>query len=64
MSKSPKPSAKNDTGEFARFTDFMRRLVAVPRSEIQAKLDAEKQIKEQKRRSKTSASGRADEPKG
>jgi hypothetical protein len=26
----PKPSAKNETGDFAKFTDFMQRPVAVP----------------------------------
>jgi hypothetical protein len=60
----PSPSAKNELGEFDRFTDFMRRLVAVPHSEIKAKLDAEKLIKEQKRTPKTSASGRANHAKG
>jgi hypothetical protein len=59
MSPTNHPSnpVKNEPGEFDRFTDFMRRLVAVPHSEIKAKLDAEKLIKEQKRTSKTSASG-------
>jgi hypothetical protein len=63
MPNRPSPSAKNEPGEFDRFTDFMRRLVAVPHSEIKAKLDAEKLIKEQKRTSKTSASGRASRAK-
>lgn len=39
--------------EFSCFADFMRRLVAVPHSEIKAKLDAEKKAK--KRTPKTSA---------
>lgn len=37
--------AKDVQGNFAQFTDFMRRLVAVPHSEIKAKLDAEKKAK-------------------
>jgi hypothetical protein len=41
----PTGSAKNETGDFAKFTDFMRRLVAVPHSEVKAKLDAEKAAK-------------------
>ena len=53
MPNHPKPSAKNETGEFDKFTDFMRRLMAVPHSEIKARLDAEK---ETKRTSKTSVS--------
>jgi hypothetical protein len=50
-------SAKNVTGDFGKFTNFMRRLVAVPHSEIKAKLDAEKQAKQ--RRSKRSSASRA-----
>ena len=64
MANHPNPSAKNDTGEFDRFTDFMRRLVSVPHSEIKAKLDAEKRAKTRKRTSKASASGRASRHKG
>ncbi len=42
MSTHPKSPAKSSEGDFDRFTGFMRRLVAVPHSEIKAKLDAEK----------------------
>lgn len=56
-SSHPKPSAKNTEGDFGQFTNFMRRLVAVPHSEIKAKLDAQKRAKARKRtHSKTSAS--------
>jgi hypothetical protein len=48
-----KTAATELHGDFDKFTDFMRRLVAVPHSEIKARLDAEK---EAKRTSKTSAS--------
>jgi len=54
MSSHPKPSAKNVTGDFDRFTNFMRRLVSVPHSEIKAKLDAEKRSKQKKRASRAS----------
>jgi hypothetical protein len=57
MPNSPKPSAKNEPGEFDRFTNFMRRLVSVPHSEIKAKLDAEKAAKA--RKPKRAASGHA-----
>lgn len=50
MANRSKPSAKNDESDFARFTDFMKRLVAVPHSEVKAALDAEKQAKAAKRR--------------
>jgi hypothetical protein len=50
MKAEPKASrlnspAKDAQGDFAQFTDFMRRLVAVPHSEIKAKLDAEREAK-------------------
>jgi hypothetical protein len=57
MSSNPKSSGKNDGGNFDRFTKFMRRLVAVPHSEIKAKLDAEKLAKQ--RRKKLSSGSRA-----
>ena len=50
----PRQSAKNVTGDFGKFTDFMRRLVAVPHSEIKAKLDAEKQAKKQQKKRSSS----------
>ena len=53
MPNQPTDSAKNVTGDFDHFTEFMRRLVAVPHSEIKAKLDAER---EAKRTSKASPS--------
>jgi len=55
MPTRPKAPAKNPTGDFGKFTNFMRRLVAVPHSEIKAKLDAEKQAKRQ-RKTRSSAS--------
>ena len=41
----PDQTAKNEAGDFAQFTDFMRRLVAVPRSVIQERLAEEKRSK-------------------
>jgi hypothetical protein len=49
----PDTSAKNETGDFDKFTDFARQIMSVPRSAIQPELDARK---ERKRTSKTSAS--------
>jgi hypothetical protein len=51
----PNHPVKNAPGEFDRFKNFMTRLIAVPHSEIKAKLDAEKKAK-QKSKKKTSAS--------
>jgi len=51
MAAHSKTPAKNPTGDFGQFTNFMRRLVAVPHSEIKAKLDAEKRAKKRKKAS-------------
>lgn len=45
MANQPTTSAKNVTGDFDTFTDFARRLFAVPHSHIKAKLEAEKAVK-------------------
>jgi hypothetical protein len=41
----PVPSAKNETGDFERFKEFARRVVAVPHSQVKAQLEAEKAAK-------------------
>jgi hypothetical protein len=41
----PNQTAKNETGDFAQFTNFMKRLVAVPHSQIKARLEEEKLAK-------------------
>lgn len=41
----PNTSAKIVSGDSDTFTNFMRRLVAVPHAEIKSKLDAERQAK-------------------
>ena len=56
MANHPKSPAKNPTGDFGQFTNFMKRLVAVPHSEIKAKLDAEKRAKARRKSKQTSAS--------
>jgi hypothetical protein len=45
MAQIPTPSAKNDTGDIGSFSDFVTRILAVPHSEIKAKLDAEREAK-------------------
>jgi hypothetical protein len=57
MPNLPELSAKIETGDAGTFTDFARRILSVPHSEIKAKLDAER---EAKRTSKTSASRASD----
>jgi hypothetical protein len=48
---------KNES-EFEKFTALTDKLLAVPHSEIKAKLDAEKAAKKRKKSKKSSASGR------
>jgi len=54
MAGRPTSPAKNVEGDFGQFTDFMRKLVAVPHSKIKARLEEEKQ--EKRTRSKRSVS--------
>ena len=42
-------TVKTKRDAYGKFTAFMKRLIAVPHSEIKAKLDAEKQAKKRKR---------------
>jgi hypothetical protein len=58
----PEHSAKNEPGEFDHFKNFMQRLVAVPHSEIKAKLDAEKAAK--MRKPKRASASRVSTDKG
>lgn len=43
--KSVRKPVENQLNEFGRFTNLLDRLLAVPHSELKAKLDAEKQQK-------------------
>jgi hypothetical protein len=52
----PDQTAKNETGEYDRFTNFLRRLVAVPHSEIKTQLAKEKK---KKRKAKLASASRA-----
>jgi hypothetical protein len=45
MASRPKSLGKDVEGDFGQFTNFMRKLVAVPHSKIKARLDAEKEEK-------------------
>lgn len=55
MADLPTASAKNETGNEA-FTDFARRILSVPHSEIKARLEAEKAAKRTPKRSASRAS--------
>lgn len=60
MPNQPSHPAKNVTGDSASFTNFMRKLMQVPHSEIKAKLDAER---EAKRTSKPASRASVAQPK-
>jgi len=45
--------SRAENPQFDRFTDFMKRLVRVPHSEVKARLDAEKEAKKRKRTRKS-----------
>jgi DNA-binding HxlR family transcriptional regulator len=45
MPNMPSPSAKNDTGEFDRFNDLMRRVLSVSKTELQRRLEEERTSK-------------------
>jgi hypothetical protein len=62
MAQRPKPSAKNEQGEFAKFTSLLDRLLSVPHDKIKAKLDAEKADK--RARPKRASAGHAFGEKG
>lgn len=44
-SSSDEPHAKTLSGDFDKFTDFMRKLVQVPHSEIKAGIEADRKAK-------------------
>jgi len=54
-SNHPKPSAKNEQGEYATFENALRKVLSVPHSKIKSKLASEKQ----KRASARASNGKA-----
>jgi hypothetical protein len=49
MARHPKPSAKNESGEYAKFSDALKKVLSVSHSEIKSKIKSAKR----KRISKT-----------
>ena len=56
MATHPKPSAKNETGEYSAFEGALKIVLSVPPSQIKSKLNAEK-----RKRKKASASREAND---
>ena len=57
--KTKTQAAKDVTGDFNVYKDFMRRLLSVPHSEIKARLDAEKAAKQASKAASRASDGRA-----
>ena len=57
MARHQKPSAKNDSGEYAAFESALRKILSVSHAEIKAKIDAGKR----KRPKRSSVSRVADD---
>jgi len=62
LPNQPTASAKNETGEFERFTDFARRVMSVPHSAIKAELDAKKAARRPTKGRASRASGGPSKP--
>lgn len=45
MANHPKPSAKNEQGEYANFASALKKVLSVPRSEMKARLAAEQRAR-------------------
>jgi len=61
VANHPKPSAKNESGEFATFETALKKVLTVPHSALKAQLDAEKRVRKQRgRRPSGHASGKTD----
>lgn len=61
MATHPKPSAKNESGEYATFETALKKVLAVPHSALKAQLNAEKRVRKQRgRRPSGHASGKTD----
>jgi hypothetical protein len=60
MANHPKPSAKNESGEYATFETALKKVLSVPHSALKAQLDAEKRVRKQRGKR---PSGHASDPK-
>jgi len=49
MATHPKPSAKNESGEYATFETALKKVLSVPHSALKAELDREKRVRKQRR---------------
>jgi hypothetical protein len=59
MAQHPKPSAKNDPGEYATFETALKKVLSVPHSALKAHLSAEKRARKQRRKRASDRASRA-----
>jgi hypothetical protein len=48
MATHPKPSGKNESGEYATFETALKKVLSVPHSALKAELDREKRVRKQR----------------
>jgi len=61
LAQNPKPSGKNEQGEYANFERALKKVLSVSHDEIKARIEAAKRARERQKRS--SSSGRASRAK-
>ena len=59
MANHPKPSAKNETGEYATFETALKKVLSVPHSALKAHLDAERRVRRQRTKRASAHASRA-----
>jgi len=59
MAHNPKPSAKNEQGEYANFENALKKVLSVSHDEMKVRLDAAKRARQRQKK----ASGRASRAK-
>jgi hypothetical protein len=59
MANHPKPSAKNEQGEYATFETALKKVLSVPHSALKAQLDAERRARRQRAKRASDRASRA-----
>lgn len=54
MANHPKPSAKNELGEYATFETDLKKVLSVLHSALKSQLDREKRVRKQQRKQTSS----------
>jgi hypothetical protein len=59
MANHPKPSAKNEQGEYATFETALKKVLSVPHSALKAELAREKRVRKQRGKRASARASRA-----